>query len=742
MDIFTYWIQGLLLIFILNKTYSSDDDTFCNEYKNSCIHIVYYRNKRISNEEKIYFEKPLLKPTEPPKSIETKNTKKKYYAPVYIDKVIRNNALPSSNGIRFEICISNIINSYYPSNHNKFDNFVGICSLWKCQLGLYELKKYNEVTGHIFSVEYLYVYLAKKNEDEILLISELDYGDLNFFVYPCPYTNWVNKDSKTQFLPRWRLSDKYGFLPDSNSSTHIFIPLFPRKEKSNEKFICGEIHQEQSPNVISVGIKLTYKKYYNINTLKDIETDDFLSMKCGNKVLDPKFTWSYSKPNLNLNQPNPSMLYMGNSFKYYSGQYLFGYDLSKLTDRETNFDYEIFDKKPPIFKPLCVKKIEDVLATLKFTVNGKYVSSKIFNDNIERIEYMKLNNSEKKTKFKVECSIVVDHNKDKRFKDFYNLRYKGILKKGRISNGGIQNIKTIVTSKNDFLIYGYYHCLLDNAKSVDTIRLSEFAVIPEKKILIRQNVTASFSIPQNISCHIKFHEIGKLYNMSLNILNQPNIKYENFNIEYITDGEHRILKNLSILEDNDIKIICEYKAFNQDFITIEKRIFFNNEGMFTTTEFPPTTETITTETTKKYIKEVTTKASRIQSNGKVLNKDPCLSNDKQQRENGLKSTIAIVGLICGLIAFIAILVIAAYVVLKIRKKKNKDSLSDSDKDNFSFMNSAKDTPGSISLLPGAISTSRTTSNSFLPPSNPIINNYNPKKVDKLPMEKHLNIGNN
>uniref|UniRef100_A0A0K0FX53 Peptidase S72 domain-containing protein n=1 Tax=Strongyloides venezuelensis TaxID=75913 RepID=A0A0K0FX53_STRVS len=230
--------------------------------------------------------------------------------------------------------------------------------------------------------------------------------------------------------------------------------------------------------------------------------------------------------------------------------------------------------------------------------------------------------------------------------DFYNHRYKPIFVKGSISSnlGKSKSINDFDFSSDSLEGYGFYSCILDDSMTNKLIKPSQFLILPEIKIIIKEDKTETYEIlPIVFSCkkviseHIEDIVLSQTIVMYDNVTNIYNIGE---NKEHFEDRSKDIVFKLENKVDKLI-MKCIYKIFQIDFATIEKT--YQLISNFTHND----TKTYPEDEVKKNVSELSTSSSK--------------SNDT--------SIIIIVSLLIFFLLFVTVFV---FIVVSKKKKKRLD----------------------------------------------------------------------
>uniref|UniRef100_A0A0N4ZKD7 Peptidase A1 domain-containing protein n=1 Tax=Parastrongyloides trichosuri TaxID=131310 RepID=A0A0N4ZKD7_PARTI len=509
----------------------------------------------------------------------------------HIDDVLNSDFLGHGTGIYFGICPSTTSTTsiYYPygyTNNLSVRNydFPTRCSLWHCEMGLYIQKKDTTKFSLLDqkSVDYVFFIGFKNRKDrKPFLLDQFTYGKLQFYLYACPYYNWVAKLSLTGFEPSPYLENDNGFLHRVDESRHIFTPIYQRK-KSDGYFICGEIVQPDQLERIPVGYGITYDANLKLSSI--LVNNNYKSTACNDIKLSPEFTFSYSPEGLNFEDQNAFMRYMGKKMRFYSGQYLMGYNLEEIKsiafgDGGGSSLQGLFERDKKVVKPSCIKKVLDVNATLRFKFNSKVLPQKKYNIRGKKVEYLTMKKIKSSDKYVVGCHAVPDdYLEDERFEDFYLYRYRTKLHKGRFFKGkkNMKNIQFLNGQQHPYEIYGYFHCLLDVNKKIDYIKASEFFIIPDSQVNVVEIVEASAIPSTDTACNMTILEIADLKEMNVQEPGEGIVHFKYAKEKFSDYGGYRIYRKLEGVNANGTVIECYYTAFGKDFMKVKKIIIFDS----------------------------------------------------------------------------------------------------------------------------------------------------------------------
>uniref|UniRef100_A0A0N5BMA9 EGF-like domain-containing protein n=1 Tax=Strongyloides papillosus TaxID=174720 RepID=A0A0N5BMA9_STREA len=578
---------------------------------------------------------------------------------VVVPPSIINETFPHwKHGIFFSFCPGNLKENVFlvdkTNNYNnklkgeKFNPKSTRCSLAFCQIGLYFYDKDIGSTKDLDHYEYpFYVGFKGDSIKSSLYFKVSSYAKNNFYLYPCPYYGWINEISIAKFIPSPNIVGN-GLVIDEKDRRHIYVPVLPLSE-NHDYFTCGEIIQLGNLGSISVGYKLKEEKEES-KELSSLLFNEGGSITCEAYTINPVYTWRYGPLGMNNNSNFQSMEYMGQKLQLYSGHYLFYYDFQKIHESYTigrnngRIKDENLESALDYHKPSCVGKIGDVPAKIKLK-NNNFLS--LSPKKVDQFDVYHLSDNAKTKKIDVTCELKLDVDSKYMNDDFYNLRYKPILVKGSISNnlGKSKNINNFDFSSDSLEGYGFYSCILDDSMTNKLIKPSQFLILPEIEIIMKEDKTRTYeTLPIDFSCkkvisedieQISLSQIIVIYNGLTKIYNKGEKK------DHFEDKSKDVVFKLGNKTDKLI-MKCIYKISQIDFATIEKT--YQMMSNFTQND----TKTYSEDKVKEYVSDISKSISK--------------PNDDT----------AIIIIVSLLILFLLFVIIFVIIVVNKKKKKRKD----------------------------------------------------------------------
>uniref|UniRef100_A0A0N5B303 6-cysteine protein n=1 Tax=Strongyloides papillosus TaxID=174720 RepID=A0A0N5B303_STREA len=477
------------------------------------------------------------------------------------------------------ICNLNDKYMYYPQgdpNKEEFNEYYDRptrCSLWTCELGLYIMDNYMEA-DHVLEKsatrQAFYIAINTHNQYDSLIFKTFEYEGEHFPLIPCPIAAWIHPTNIMKFKPNEYVT-KNGIPIDHDRDRHALVLAIP-SNGSKDIVYCGEISQIIFKDV-HVGLQLWQTKSHT--DYKKVQFEEDMKIKCDGNFVDLELVHIYTPPGTSYFGNQMTGLRINpKSYYVHSGERIITFNKEKYIKTiephyvNSQIEDDYYEKRMSI-KPECVGKVEDIDATLKFTINNEVVDFKNYPTGGN---YIKIDVSKRNQKIRVGCEAVSD-NSDTRFKEFYKFRHEyRPMRITNTTNGETESkeVKHINTNLSPVSIFGLYSCEMKPPHSNTKIKGSTFILLPKIKRIIEKNVKVSSNNLHLMSCPKFYMGIGKLVDIDVKLKNGREFKLRDSESSMEETRDYYIVKLTGKSQIDKTIISCHYNAYEKEFVTIRK----------------------------------------------------------------------------------------------------------------------------------------------------------------------------
>uniref|UniRef100_A0A0N4ZPQ3 6-cysteine protein n=1 Tax=Parastrongyloides trichosuri TaxID=131310 RepID=A0A0N4ZPQ3_PARTI len=379
-----------------------------------------------------------------------------------------------------------------------------VCSLELCEIGLYVMKdgttsdKLEE--GDNIDKAFYIAFKAMHNEALLFKLPDMYEGDMT--LVPCPYVNWIVKNSLSRFQPAPYIKDDFPTIED-DLNRHRLTPTFfvnrhkkiDYRQESDKSFICGKIIQHNRPSV-PVGFEFMQQNKPSI--INDLIHIGDIKEICNGKKIKGNYVFGIIRKNNTYERKNDIYFYFTNeNLKYYSGLEMYVYDKDEITNNRKSlleeekkhqngegYDFIYFYRHIHTYKPFCKAGF--------YADDEKYITG-VLKLRIGRENIPSLEDENKETIYKISslkghfphtlsCYIFMTKPTNEKYSEFYSKKFKTNIRKIKDLSGKILVKKytheIFITDELDE-IYGTYECVLDTNEPFPNIKNSTFNIIPK-----------------------------------------------------------------------------------------------------------------------------------------------------------------------------------------------------------------------------------------------------------------------
>uniref|UniRef100_A0A0K0G4C7 6-cysteine protein n=1 Tax=Strongyloides venezuelensis TaxID=75913 RepID=A0A0K0G4C7_STRVS len=466
----------------------------------------------------------------------------------------------------------------YKEGFNAYYDRPTRCSLWTCELGLYFMDNYMEA-DHVLEKsdtrQAYYIGINTVNQNDHLIFKTFEYEGEHFPLIPCPIAGWIHPTNIMKFEPNEYVINN-GIPISNDNGRHALVLAIPSNGYKDIVY-CGDINQIIFEDV-HVGLQIRQKKDHT--DYKEIRFEEGMKIKCDGNFADLKHVHIYTPPDTSYFGNQMTGLRINpKSYYVHSGERIITFNEDKYlkTFDSYHINYQLeddyYDKRESI-QPECIGKVEDIDATLKFTINNDVIDYESYPTGGN---YIKIDVSKRNQKIQVGCEAVSD-NTDPRFKEFYKFRYEYRLMRITNTTKGVtesEEVKHINTNLSPVNIFGVYSCEMKPPHSNTKIKSYKFILLPKINRIIEKNVKVSSNSFHFMSCPKFYMGIGKIVDINVKLNNGREFKLSDSPRSMEETRDYYIVKLTDKNHIDKTIISCHYNAFEKEFVTVRKVLYYS-----------------------------------------------------------------------------------------------------------------------------------------------------------------------